>query len=55
MTATQISKNMQQPHCIVQNTENCTIIVLGIRGVKHTAKTRCEALILVAIQERDPI
>jgi hypothetical protein len=51
--ATQISQNMQQPHSTVQNTENRVIIVHRFRDIKYTAKTRCEALMLVAIQERD--
>jgi hypothetical protein len=41
---------MQQPHCTVQNTENCVIIVLRIRDIKHTVKTRCQALMMVAIE-----
>ena len=49
-TATQISQNMQQSHCTVQNTKNCVIIVLRIRDIKHTVKTRYQALMIVAIQ-----
>ena len=52
MAATQISHNMQHLHSRVQNTENCAIIVLRFRNIKHMAKTRCEALTLVAKQKR---
>jgi hypothetical protein len=48
-TATQISQNMQQPHSTGQNTENCVISVLRIRDIKHTVKTGCQALMMVAI------
>jgi hypothetical protein len=53
MTATQISQNMQQPHSTVQNTKNCVIIEHRNRDIKHTVKIKSQALMLVAIQERD--